>query len=66
VNYFAAIFLDGAISDDDKGRFVDFLENPPMPPGQQPPDFALTHDTFSKGVRDMMHVMMAMPEYQLA
>jgi uncharacterized protein (DUF1800 family) len=66
VAFFSDIFLDGVLSEDDRTRFVSFLNGAGAAPGKPVQPFVLNHDNYTKSVRDLMHVMMSAPEYQLA
>jgi hypothetical protein len=63
VDHFAQRFLDGQVSAEEKAAFVQFLNS--SPDGKAKP-FVLNHDTFNLRVRDLIHLMMSTPEYQLA
>jgi uncharacterized protein (DUF1800 family) len=66
VDFFDAMLLDGRLPDDENAKFVQFLENSTTTSAQTRPAFVLNHGTYYKSVRDVMQLMMATPEYQLA
>ena len=63
VDYFALMLLDGAIEPDERDKLVDFMNRGPKGESKA---FALTSESINTKIRGLLHVMMAMPEYQLA
>jgi uncharacterized protein (DUF1800 family) len=63
VDYFARMFLDGHVSPEMRKQLVDLMNHVGDPKAKP---FALTPDVVNGQVRDIMHLMMATPEFQLA
>ena len=63
IDHLSLVLLDGQLPPSAWEKFLDYLsrdqknENKP---------FKLTNDTINSKVRGLMHMMMTMPEYQLA
>jgi uncharacterized protein (DUF1800 family) len=63
VTYYADLMLDGKLDGDDRGNFEDFMNRGPK--GEKK-SFVLTTEMVNTKVKGLLHLMMAMPEYQLA
>ena len=63
LNYFAALMLDGKIEKRSPTTLLDYMNRDQK--GEAKP-FKLTADSINSKVRGLMHMMMTMPEYQLA
>ncbi|HEX8523348.1 MAG TPA: DUF1800 domain-containing protein [Tepidisphaeraceae bacterium] len=63
VNYYAKLMLDGKLDDDAKEKLLDFMDRGPK--GEKK-SFVLTSETVNTKVKGLLHLMMAMPQYQLA
>ncbi|MBV8782015.1 MAG: DUF1800 domain-containing protein [Phycisphaerae bacterium] len=63
VDHYARVFLDGNIAPAARAEFVDFMTHGAK---HEPKPFVLNPETMNAKVRGVMHLMVAMPEYQLA
>jgi hypothetical protein len=63
VDHLADVLLDGVISDYARARFLVYLK---QDENQKPWTFKLSKESFEHRVRGIAHLMMCMPEYQLA
>jgi uncharacterized protein (DUF1800 family) len=63
LNVLADLLLDGDLPPEARVRFLDYM-NRDSKNAVKP--FKLTHEMINLKVRDVMHMMMTMPEYQLA
>jgi uncharacterized protein (DUF1800 family) len=63
VDHFASVLLDGVITDQGRARFLTYLK---QDENQKPWAFKLSKESFEHRVRGVAHLMMCMPEYQLA
>jgi uncharacterized protein (DUF1800 family) len=63
VDHFASRLLDGQLSDEERTTFIDFLNHGA---DGKPRPFSFNHEIFNTRVRDLIHLMMSTPEYQLA
>jgi hypothetical protein len=73
VDHFAKRLLDGRIDPDVRQKFVDFMnqgpDGKPLTATQKHPQSHDSHDNHDYNqahTRDMIHLMMTIPEYQLA
>ena len=63
LNYFTALMLDNQIPAEARDTLLDYMNRDQK--GESKP-FKLTADSINSKVRGLMHMMMTMPEYQLA
>jgi uncharacterized protein (DUF1800 family) len=63
VNHYAMLLLDGQLPDGARETFVGYMNHGPE---KNPKPFSLEKDAFNDKLRGLIHLMMAMPEYQLA
>jgi hypothetical protein len=63
LNYFAALMLDGQIEAEARDTLLDYMNRDQK---DEVKPFKLTADSINSKVRGLMHMMMTMPEYQLA
>jgi len=63
VDYYGKLLLDGRFDDDSRQQFVSFMNRGPK--GETKP-FTLKPEIINTKVRGLLHLLMAMPEYQLA
>jgi hypothetical protein len=62
VDHFLRLLLDGRISNAEREKFVQFMRN--SPDGKAKP-FVFNPQTVNVKVRDLVHLVMSTPEYQL-
>src|SRR5205823_4073109 len=65
LEHFAALLLDGDLPPDARRSLLDYM-NRDTRNELTAAGFKLTPDTINSKVRGLMHMMMTMPEYQLA
>ncbi len=63
VGYYANLMLDGKLDDEDRETFIDFMNRGTK--GEKK-SFVLSPEMVNTKVKGLLHLMMAMPEYQLA
>jgi uncharacterized protein (DUF1800 family) len=63
IDHFTRLYLDGKISPEAKAKLVQYVKNDPS---KNPKPFALTPDTVNTKIRGILHIIMSMPEFQLA
>ena len=63
VDHFAKVLLDGNIEQESRAKLLTFMTTDDKGKARE---FVLTADTVGTRVRPMLHLMMTMPEYQLA
>ena len=63
IGYLSTLLLDGQLSGEAREQFLDYMNRDTR---NQPKPFKLTADSINSKVRGLMHMMMTMPEYQLA
>jgi uncharacterized protein (DUF1800 family) len=63
LTYYSRLLLDGQLPTDAQAKFLDYLNRDAR---NRPAPFKLTADTINTKVRGLLHLMMTMPEYQLA
>jgi uncharacterized protein (DUF1800 family) len=63
VDAYARLFLDGKLQTGEREKLIDYMNRDR---NDQPKAWVLNHESVNSKVRDMIHVMMATPEYQLA
>jgi uncharacterized protein (DUF1800 family) len=63
LDHYLRILLDGNVTTEARTELLDFLNHGPR---DKPKPFVLTPDTMNSKVRGLQHLIMAMPEFQLA
>ena len=63
LDHLSVLLLDGQLPDDARSKFIDYMNRDAK---NEKKPFKLTADSINTKVRGMMHMMMTMPEYQLA
>ena len=63
VNHYAKLLLDGELDQATRETFVSYMNHGPK---NEPAPFVLDKDILNNKVRGLLHLMMAVPEYQLA
>jgi uncharacterized protein (DUF1800 family) len=63
LDHYLRLLLDGNVAKEARAELLDFLNHGPH---DQPKPFVLTPDTMNSKVRGLQHLIMAMPEFQLA
>jgi uncharacterized protein (DUF1800 family) len=63
LDHYLRLLLDGNVSTAARSELLDFLNHGPQ---NRPRPFVLTPDTMNSKVRGLQHLIMAMPEFQLA
>jgi len=63
LDHFATLFLDGQLPAEAREKFLDYMNRDSK--NERKP-FKLTAESINSKVRGLMHMMMTMPEYQLA
>ena len=63
LDHFATLLLDGQIPSDAREKLLDYMNRDSK---NEPKPYKLTAESINSKVRGLMHMMMTMPEYQLA
>jgi hypothetical protein len=63
LDHYLRLLLDGNVATAARSELLDFLNHGPR---NEPKPFVLTPDTMNSKVRGLQHLIMAMPEFQLA
>ncbi|MEO6437224.1 MAG: DUF1800 domain-containing protein [Tepidisphaeraceae bacterium] len=63
LNHLALLLLDGQMPDEARSKFIDYMNRDAK---NETKAFKLSADSINSKVRGLMHMMMTMPEYQLA
>jgi uncharacterized protein (DUF1800 family) len=63
VDHYAKLLLDGELDQSTRDKFIDYMNHGPK---NEPAPFVLDKDILNNKVRGLLHLMMAVPEYQLA
>ena len=63
IDAYARLFLDGRLPAGARDKLIDYMNRDR---NDQPKPWVLNHDSVNSKVRDMIHVMMSTPEYQLS
>lgn len=63
VDHYAQLFLDGQLQPDTRNTFITYMDHGTK---NEPKPFVLDKDTVNDKLRGLLHLMMAVPEYQLA
>ena len=63
VDAYARVFLDGKLPDGARDKLIDYMNRDR---NDQPKPWVLNRDSVNSKVRDMLHIVMSTPEYQLA
>lgn len=63
IGHYARLLVDGSMPSDTRAKLLEFMNSGPH--GETKP-FVFNHQTFNTKVRGILHLMMSMPEYQLA
>lgn len=63
VDAYARVFLDGKLPDGAREKLIDYMNRNQR---DLPKPFVLNRESINSKVRDMLHILMSTPEYQLA
>ena len=63
VEHYSQLLLDGAIDDDTRKTLITYMDHGSK---NEPKPFVLEKDLLNDKVRGLLHLLMAVPEYQLA